>query len=67
VLPSDHGFLVYVIDGGRAAQKVVRLGLRTTDGVEVTEGLTAGQKVAADGAAALKNGSDVDVVTEPPK
>jgi RND family efflux transporter MFP subunit len=64
VLPSDRGFLAYVVVEGKAKQKLVKLGLRTKDGVEVTDGLAAGDKVAADGAASLKDGMEVDVVTE---
>jgi HlyD family secretion protein len=53
----------FVDEGGRAAWRSLRLGLRGGDGVEVLEGLKAGERVivpAAQGAA-LKSGQPVTV------
>jgi len=61
VLPTERGFVVWVVDGqNRAKSRVVKTGLRTANGVEVVDGLAAGEKIAVDGAAALKDGVEVE-------
>lgn len=42
---ANAGETVFVADGGRARARPVKTGLRTTDAVEITEGLVAGEKV----------------------
>lgn len=60
VRPSERGFLVYVIEGGVARERVVELGLRTPGGlVEVRSGLTAGEKLVSRGGEALRDGVKV--------
>ena len=53
---------VLVLDGGRAQQRQVRLGLRTLSAVEVLEGLSEGDEVLL-GAAAVKAGDRVRAQT----
>jgi RND family efflux transporter MFP subunit len=71
VLPTERGFVVWAVDGqNRAKSRVVKLGLRTADGVEIVDGLAAGEKIAVDGAATLKDGVEVEPPgppREPPK
>jgi multidrug efflux system membrane fusion protein len=62
IRPSERGFLVYVVEGQVAHEKVVELGMRTADGmVEVTHGLSPGQLVVVRGGEALRDGAKVKV------
>jgi multidrug efflux system membrane fusion protein len=65
VLPTDRGFVGYVLKGeNRVEKRTLRLGLYTPDGsVEILEGLQPGDKVIVRGAAVL---SDDSVVTPSP-
>lgn len=66
VLPTERGFVVYVIDDAyRAKSRVVKLGLRTPDGLEIAEGLAAGETIAVDGAGTLKDGAEVEPPAKP--
>ena len=47
---------VFVIVGGVAHRKAVKLGALDGDRVEIVQGLAAGDRVAVDGAAALEDG-----------
>lgn len=63
VLPTDRGFVVFVVDSARKARSVtVRPGLRSGDRVEILEGLEAGQLVVVDGGATLRDGAEVEAV-----
>ena len=62
VRPSDKGFLAYVIEGNKARERVLTLGLRTPDGrVEVKDGLKADELLVVRGAEALREGATVTV------
>ncbi|WP_437585973.1 efflux RND transporter periplasmic adaptor subunit [Sorangium sp. So ce1000] len=62
VRPSERGFLAYVVDGTTARERVLSLGLRTPDGrVEVKSGLSAGERLVARGAEALREGAQVRI------
>jgi multidrug efflux system membrane fusion protein len=66
VRPSDRGFLVFVVRGGRAVELVVQLGRRTADGfIEVASGLREGEEVVVRGAEALTNGVSLSVAAGP--
>jgi RND family efflux transporter MFP subunit len=57
---TDHGYVVYVVQGPTAVEKVVTLGMNTKDGwVEVRSGLTAGELLVVRGVESLQNGSIV--------
>lgn len=63
VRASEKGFLVYVIQDGKAHQRVIEIGLRTNDGrIEVKAGLEVGEEIVVRGAEALREGVDVKVV-----
>lgn len=65
VRPSDRGFLAYVIENGKAVERILTIGRRTTDGyIEVLGGLSAGEQVVVRGAEALSTGANVKI-TEP--
>jgi multidrug efflux system membrane fusion protein len=62
VRPSERGFLAYVVEGDKARERVLELGMRTEDGrVEVREGLKQGERLVVRGAEALKEGAVVRV------
>jgi membrane fusion protein, multidrug efflux system len=62
VRPSDKGFLAFVIEGNKARERVLQLGLRTPDGrVEVREGLKADEQLVVRGAEALREGQTVTI------
>ena len=61
VVLRPAGEVVYVIKGNAALQRVVKTGLRQDGVVEITEGLAAGETVAADGAAFLTDKTPVNI------
>ncbi|MCA8919853.1 MAG: efflux RND transporter periplasmic adaptor subunit, partial [Planctomycetes bacterium] len=53
------------IDGGKAYQRVIEIGLRTNDGrIEVKAGLEVGEEIVVRGAEALREGVDVKIVAD---
>jgi RND family efflux transporter MFP subunit len=57
---TDHGYIVYVVQGDTAAEKVVQLGMNTKDGwVEVRDGLKAGELIVVRGVESMTNGAKV--------
>jgi multidrug efflux system membrane fusion protein len=70
IRPTERGFLAFVVEHNDnkpiARERVLQLGLRTTDGlVEVQKGLHPNEMLAIRGAEALKEGSLVSVQTTP--
>lgn len=66
VRPSERGFLAFVVEGGKARERVLELGLRTAEGlVEVRQGLKVGEQLVVRGAEALREGAAVKVVEGP--
>jgi RND family efflux transporter MFP subunit len=62
IRPSEKGFLAFVVEDGKARERVLILGLRTTEGlVEVRGGLMAGEELVIRGAEALRDGLPVRV------
>jgi multidrug efflux system membrane fusion protein len=62
VRPSERGFLAFVVEGDKARERVLELGMRTEDGrVEVREGLKPGERLVVRGAEALRDGAAVRV------
>jgi len=57
---TDHGYVVYVVEGDSAVERTVKLGMSSKDGwVEVRSGLTAGEWLVVRGADALTPGARV--------
>ncbi|HEX7898613.1 MAG TPA: efflux RND transporter periplasmic adaptor subunit [Planctomycetota bacterium] len=65
LLPTERGFVLFVLDGVKAQSRVVKLGLRLDGLVEIVEGLKRGERVVIDGALTLRDGLEVDL-GEPP-
>jgi len=62
VRPSERGFLAYVVEGDKAVERILTLGMRSADGrVEVLSGLAGGESLVIRGAEALQNGVTVRV------
>jgi multidrug efflux system membrane fusion protein len=62
VRPSERGFIAYVVEGDRAVERILTLGMRSADGqVEVLSGLKGGETLVVRGAEALSNGVAVRV------
>jgi RND family efflux transporter MFP subunit len=55
---TDHGYVVYVVEGGTALEKVVTLGMNTKDGwVEVRNGLGPGELLVVRGVESVTPGA----------
>ncbi|NOK10848.1 efflux RND transporter periplasmic adaptor subunit [Corallococcus exercitus] len=68
IRPSERGFLAFVVADNKARERILELGLRTSDGkVEVKEGLKAGETLVVRGAEALRDGVAVRVEEARPK
>jgi RND family efflux transporter MFP subunit len=52
---------VFVLEGGKAQKREVRVAFITADSIALESGLAAGESVITDGALFLENGEDVDV------
>lgn len=61
VLPTERGFILFTLDGTKAAARVVKLGLRVDGLVEIVEGLRKGETVVVDGALTLRDGVEVEL------
>jgi multidrug efflux system membrane fusion protein len=65
VRPTERGFVAFVVENGIAKEKILTLGLRTSDGaVEVKSGIQPGEMVVVRGAEALREGAAVQVEKE---
>lgn len=62
IRPSEKGFLAFVVQDGRAVERVLTLGLKTADGeVEVKSGISPGETLVVRGNEALSHGVPVRV------
>lgn len=62
ILPTERGFVAFVVKDGKARQRSVRAGLFVREGaVEILDGLAPGDLLVVSGAAALRDGVDVAV------
>jgi len=61
VVLRPAGKVVYLVQEGRAVQRVVETGVRKDGMIEIVSGLAGGETVAADGAGFLTNGAPVAV------
>jgi RND family efflux transporter MFP subunit len=57
---TDHGYVVYVVQGPVAIEKIVTLGMNTKDGwVEIRSGLVAGELLVVRGVESMTNDAQV--------
>ena len=62
VRPSERGFLAYIVEGDKAVERILTLGMRSADGrVEVLSGLSGGESLVVRGSEALSNGVTVRI------
>jgi len=62
VRPSERGFIAYVVEGDKAVERILTLGMRSADGqVEVLSGLKMDETLVVRGSEALQNGVTVRV------
>jgi len=59
VVLRPAGKVVYLVEGGKAMQRVVQTGLKQAGLVEITAGLSGGETLAVDGAGFLTNNASV--------
>lgn len=63
ILPTERGFIAFVVKDGKARQRSIRAGLFVREGaVEILGGLEVGDLLVVTGAAALRDGVDVAAV-----
>jgi membrane fusion protein, multidrug efflux system len=62
ILPTERGFVAFVVKDGKARQRSVKAGLFVREGaIEILDGLVPGDLLVVTGAAALRDGVDVAV------
>lgn len=62
ILPTERGFVAFVVKDGKAQQRSVRAGLFVREGaVEILDGLAPGDTLVISGAAALRDGVEVAI------
>jgi len=67
IRPSEKGFLAFVVENGKAVERILTPGMRTADGyVEVLSGLRAGDVLVVRGAEGLSDGVPVRLAAAPP-
>ena len=57
---------VFLVEGGKALRRVVKIGHTTNGLVQIVSGLEAGALVIPDGADQLRDGQDVEVISKEP-
>jgi RND family efflux transporter MFP subunit len=64
VVRRPAGDVLYVIDGNKVREQLVRRGQRNGKLVEIIEGLKGGERIAVDGAGFLTNGATVAIAAD---
>jgi multidrug efflux pump subunit AcrA (membrane-fusion protein) len=62
VVGTGEARAVFVVEGGKAQRRPVRLGQESGEKVEIIDGLAVGETIVAVGAADLRDGASVRVV-----
>lgn len=67
LVPEQNRQYVYVVDGGMAQKREVRIGARSPGSVEILSGLTLGERVIVEGTVKVREGGAVrDLAMAPP-
>lgn len=66
ILDADGQQSVYIVDDGRAQQRVIKTGLANGGWIEVLDGLSGDERVVTVGQAGLKSGTPVKIVGDEP-
>lgn len=67
ILPTERGFVAFVVKGSKAVQRAVRPGLFVREGVvEILDGLSPGDTLVVTGTAAISDGTELIVREAPP-
>jgi multidrug efflux system membrane fusion protein len=68
LLSTETGFVAFVVVGGKAARRPVKIGLHTKSGqIEILEGLKTDEVLVVNGAQSLQDGVPVEVADEAKK
>jgi len=63
VRPSERGFVAFIVEGDKAVERILTLGMKSADGqVEVLSGLKVGEVLVVRGSEALQNGVTVRMI-----
>lgn len=65
VVPRGGDTFVFAVEGGKAVERRVKLGQRSSAEVEVLEGLEPSERVVVAGQQRLRNGVDVEIIATP--
>lgn len=63
LIPDMTGQKVFVVKNGEAVPKMVKTGIRTSDRIEITEGVSAGDSIIVTGVMMVKPGSKILVIS----
>lgn len=61
---EDNRTFLYVVDGDKAVERDVETGIRQDNNLEITEGLSDGDRVVVMGSSLITDGTKIKVVTE---
>jgi multidrug efflux system membrane fusion protein len=65
ILPTEKGFVAYVVKDGKAVKRVVKTGLTVSNSeVEILSGLEEGETLVVEGANALQEGSPLRILND---
>jgi membrane fusion protein, multidrug efflux system len=65
VMPTEKGFVSYVVKEGKAERRLVQVGMSVTDNqLEIVSGISAGESVVVEGGNNLSDGVEVKVVQD---
>ena len=65
ILPTEKGFVAYVVKDGKAVKRLVRAGLTVTNSeLEILQGLEEGETLVVEGSNALQEGSPLRILND---
>lgn len=65
ILPSEQGFVAYVVKDGRAEKRILKMGQNLSNSeMEILSGLSEGESLVVEGANSLQPGGEVRVIAD---